>query len=519
MDAPAGDRPKKLGWTRADTIYIALVTAIAAVIRAIGLGSPAKQIFDEPFYARDACWYVRGIEEVCRSSEEVNIEHPPLGKWLIAAGDALLGHDPVGWRISALIAGVIAVALTYLLARKLLSSTFAATFASGLLAVDFMHFVHSRMAMLDVFLGLFVLAAFTCLVWDRDHLLEGRRGLRARPWRIAAGVAAGAALATKWTGGMTLVGLVVTTIAWEVWRRRPESRRRALVDLARTDGVALAVAFVLVPLLVYAASYLGRVQGGFLMLPWEEGSWIEAFVDRQQRAYRFHIENVISNPYSSPPWWWLLLKRGIPYHFVATGDVYRQITATGSPLVWWLSIPALLATTITWFRRNTPERPEGLVLAGFYWNYLPWIAFAGAGFLLGSARTSLFIFYVIPLLPFMFIAMAQIAEGLTRYLWGKGVVALFSAAVIAVFAFYYPLLTDRPLTRDDWRDRIWIFNACGRPDRAPLTVVQVRTINGSPQTRYIEKGKEYLPPTGFCWIQVNQGQTRIDLDSLLQRSR
>lgn len=518
MDAPDGERQNGLHWTRLDTIAIALVTTIAAVLRTIGLGTPAKAVFDEPFYARDACWYIHSAQDLCRVKEEVNLEHPPLGKWLIAAGEAAFGNDPVGWRVAALVAGVLTVAITYLLARKLLGSTFGATFAAGLLAVDFLNFVHSRLAMLDIFLSLFILVAFTCLAWDRDHLLAGRTRLRERPWRTAAGAAAGAAVAVKWTGGLTLVGLVVTSVAWELWARKPVTRRRAIVDVVKRTGPGLVVAFVLVPALIYLVSHIGRVQGTVIAIPWEEGSWFEAFVDRQVTAFRYHIELVLTNPYASPPWWWLLLKRAIPYHFTQSGDVYRQLTGTGSPLVWWLSIPALIATLVVWFRRNSPERPEGVVLAGFCWNYLPWLAFAGAGFLLGSARTAVFIFYAVPLVPFMCIAMAGIAQRLVRRVWGKGIVALFSAAVIGLFVFYYPVLTDRPLTRDQWRARIWIFNACGRPDRAPLTVSEVTTVDGVPQTRIMEKGKEYLPPTGFCWIQFRQGQTRINLDRLIRGS-
>jgi dolichyl-phosphate-mannose--protein O-mannosyl transferase len=520
VEASEDGGPNKLFWTRLDTISITLLGTIAAVLRAIGLETPTRGAFDEPFYTRDACWYVHASQDLCRVRGEANLEHPPLGKWFIALGEAGFGNNSVGWRVSSVIAGVLSVVVIYLLARKLLRSTFAATFAAGLLTVDFLHFVHSRIAMLDIYIGLFILIAFTCMAWDRDHLLEGRRRLRERPWRAAAGVAAGLAISVKWTGVLTLAGLVVMSLAWELWARKPASRRRALLGVIRTAGPGLVVAFVVIPTVIYVTTHIGRVHGAVFALPWEEGSWFENFIDRQQYALRYHIDLVLTNPYSSPPWWWLLLKRGIAYQFDNAGGVYRQLTGAGSPLVWWLSIPALIATTVIWFRRNTPERPEGLVLAGFYWNYLPWIAFAGAGFLLGSSRSAVFIFYVVPLLPFMIIAMASFAQKLWERVWGKGLVALFMAGVIGLFAFYYPILTYRPLTRDQWRARIWIFNACGRPDRAPLTVYEVTTVNGTPTTKSdtIEKGKQYLPPTGFCWIQMRLGQTKIDLDSLFRGS-
>lgn len=519
MEASEDGRPNKLIWTRLDTISISIVTTIAAALRVIGLGTPSKALFDEDFYTKDACWYINAAQDLCKIDREANLEHPPLGKWLIALGEAGFGNNSVGWRVSSVVVGVLTVVVTYLLARKLLRSTFAATFAAGLLAVDLMHFVHSRTAMLDVFLGFFVLVAFTCIAWDRDHLLEGRQRLRDRPWRSAAGVAAGAAIAVKWTGVLTLVGLIAMSLAWELWARRPSSRRRAFISVIKTAGFKLLFVFVLLPALVYLASHIGRIQGAVLALPWEEGSWFENFVDRQQSALRYHLDLEVTNPFSLPPWWWLLLKRGIPYAFDQTGDVYRQVTAAGSPLVWWLSIPALLAMTLKWLRYNSPERPEGVIMAGFYWNYLPWIAFAGAGFLLGSARSSLFIFYVVPLLPFMFIAMAAIAQSLVRRLWGKGIVAVFSIAVVALFAFYYPVVTYRPLTKEQWSSRMWIFTDCRRPDRSPLTVIETNTRNGTLETTTLEYGRAYLPPTGFCWIQMKLGFETVDLDSLLRGSR
>jgi hypothetical protein len=56
-----------------------------------------------------------------------------------------------------------------LLARRLLGSTLAASLAAGLLTFDFLHFVMSRTAMLDVFVVFFGLVSFLCLLYDRDR--------------------------------------------------------------------------------------------------------------------------------------------------------------------------------------------------------------------------------------------------------------------------------------------------------------------------------------------------------------
>jgi hypothetical protein len=88
-------------------------------------------------------------KSVCGVAGEVAQEHPPLGKWIIALGIRLFGPGPFGSRIGPAIAGTLTVLLVYVLARHLLRSAFGATIAAGLLAIDFLHFVESRTALLD----------------------------------------------------------------------------------------------------------------------------------------------------------------------------------------------------------------------------------------------------------------------------------------------------------------------------------------------------------------------------------
>ncbi|MGH7426620.1 MAG: hypothetical protein ACREJP_10710, partial [Candidatus Methylomirabilales bacterium] len=64
-------------------------------------------IFDETYYAKDACLYAGLGQQVCKSPgpAEQSFVHPPLGKWLIAAGIKIFGYTPFGWRASAAIFG------------------------------------------------------------------------------------------------------------------------------------------------------------------------------------------------------------------------------------------------------------------------------------------------------------------------------------------------------------------------------------------------------------------------------
>ena len=76
-------------------VAILAVTAIAAVVRMWGLSSPPSLVFDENYYAKAACIFVGGTDEVCRvespnerafREQEWDVGsfvHTPLGKWTI----------------------------------------------------------------------------------------------------------------------------------------------------------------------------------------------------------------------------------------------------------------------------------------------------------------------------------------------------------------------------------------------------------------------------------------------------
>src|SRR5207247_2122510 len=119
-------------WRRADWIALAGVTAAAASIRIARLSLPRGEVYDEAYYERDACRYVR-LPSGCRPRipEPAREVHPPLGKWIISAGIKAFGSTTFGWRIGAAVAGTVTVALLYLLARKLFASTLAATVTAG----------------------------------------------------------------------------------------------------------------------------------------------------------------------------------------------------------------------------------------------------------------------------------------------------------------------------------------------------------------------------------------------------
>ena len=442
---------------------IALVTAAATVVRSIHLTRPNVIVFDEFFYAREACYFVYRSQQTCGVGEDAVSPHPPLGKLLISLGIRAFGYNPLGWRVAALAAGVLTVALLYLLGRRLLGTMLGAAIAAGLLAIDPLHFVHSRVAMLDVFVTLFIVASFLFLVIDRDHCEAtggassppGGQSVLSRPWLLAAGLAAGAAAATKWVGFLALVGVAALSMLWAVSRQAAEPLRERLGVAVRNQGWQVVVAMVIAPAVVYVVSFAGRIDGPLLSWPWAHGSWVRNFLGAQKAMLQFHLGIQDVSPYSSPAWSWPLIRRPVVYFQEASGGRYREVLAMGSPVVWWASLPALGYLGIRVARRRLASDAAVVIVGGFAVLYLPWLAVTGE-------RSFTFLFYLLPAVPFMCLALATVVTPWVRSLGGRSIVALFCALAIASFAFFYPILTATPLSKEAVESRQW-FRDCRPP--------------------------------------------------------
>jgi dolichyl-phosphate-mannose-protein mannosyltransferase len=488
------------------------ITLTGAGIRLWRLAIPAAKIFDETYYAKDACWYLKSSASVCGITAEQTAVHPPLGKWLIMIGIRVSGYDSFGWRISSVVAGTITIALLYVLARRLLDSTLGAAFVTGLFAIDFLDFVQSRTSMLDVFVPMFGVAAMLAIVLDRDRLLprqdQGQddaheaftvsrphRGLYDRRWRAAAGILGGAATACKWSGAFILVAVIVLSVAWEIGSRREHSLPHPFLRMLNEEGASMIFCFALLPLAVYLLSYIGRLDGSLLAWPWTQGSWLRAWWERQLYMESFHHNLTAQHSYESPAWSWLLLKRPVSYYFTTTATgKYDEIFASGDPFVWWATLPALIYVAIRWVRYRDFTGPEGLILAGFSITLAPWL-FPQLG------RPAIFLFYLLPTLPFMYLALGYVAVRIGSSWEANLARGLFALGAAAFFVFYYPLLAAVAIPQSQWNSRISIFDNCDKPRGPVVTSTATTTIKGSATTsKTTSHDNSNLPPKGWCWI-------------------
>ncbi|MCW2632947.1 MAG: glycosyl transferase family 39 [Pseudonocardia sp.] len=500
--APAVDRlgpppptDRLRGW-----IVTASVTLLAAVVRFWNLGSPTDKgtpVFDEKHYAPQAWQMLRngGVED--NPGYEL-VVHPPLGKQLIAVGEALFGYDGLGWRVSAAVAGTLCVLLIVRATRRMTRSTLLGGIAGILLICDGLSHVQSRIGMLDIFLALFVLGAFTALVCDRDDVrarmarvvAAGRIGdspfgprLGVRWWRFAAGAMLGLACAVKWSGIYWVVAFAALCLLWDVTARRAAGVQKPWVGTLVRDAGPVAWAMAAVPLLVYLSSWwawfgsetaidrhvidsaTGSASavagGGPSFLPDSLRSlWLYS---SHVLDFHAHLLTPVDHPHpwESKPWAWPMALRPMVYALSSgsgappcgAAECYSTVMLVGTPALW---LPALgVAAWSLWRTVTSFDWRYAAVLVGYGAGFLPWFI---------NIDRQMYFFYMTPVAPFLVIGttlvlgevLGRARAGMERRTTGLFVVALYVGAVIANFAWLWPILNGDSISAAQYHAELWL---------------------------------------------------------------
>jgi dolichyl-phosphate-mannose-protein mannosyltransferase len=497
------------------------ITCLAGILRFWHLGSPVKFVFDETYYAKDAYsllkfGYARqfidkpegiandrilqGNLDVFKDTPSLTV-HPEVGKWMIAVGEQLFGMNSFGWRFMPALFGTLTILVLIRTVRRMTRSTLIGSIAGLLLAVDGLHFVMSRVALLDIFLAFWLVCAVSCLICDRDWMrsrlaeshgsgtapgerLRFGRKLFFRPWRIAAGVCLGLAIGVKWNAIWAVAAFGLLTWAWDVGARRAIGVRGAAWKSALLDGIPAFLSIVLVAVVTYAATWTGWLlhdnsyghdyaannpaHGVMKVVPDD----LRSLVNYHKEVLAFHTGDYIKNathPYSSHPGGWPILAR--PIGFDAVNDIkpgtagceakaptkcLSVISAIGTPLLWWGGALALIAALVLWLGQR--DWRFGVPIVGFAAGWIPWFFYTDR---------PIFFFYAVTMIPFTVMAVAlalgrilgparegrQVASA--RRLVGSAVVGAFVVLVVLNFAYLWPVLTDKVLPHPEWLSRMW----------------------------------------------------------------
>ncbi|MFE6618072.1 dolichyl-phosphate-mannose--protein mannosyltransferase [Streptomyces sp. NPDC057740] len=490
-----------------------LVALFAGALRFWHLGSPRTLVFDETYYAKDAwsllnlgyegTWPDRKVADpqiladpqvIPLSDTGAFVAHPPMGKWVMALGEWGFGLTPFGWRFMTAVLGTLSVLMLCRIGRRLFRSTALGCLAGALMAVDGLHYVMSRTALLDLVVMFFVLAAFGSLLIDRDHARArlaaalpvgqdgsarpdagtgDRAGTGPRPWRLAAGLFLGLAAATKWNGLYFLAFFMVLTLLWDVGARRVAGARRPYLAVLRKDLGWSVLSVVPVAVVTYLTTWTGWFlsDNGYAR-HWADGrggpwSWIPAPLRSlwhyEYGVYQFNVGLHSFHKYESNPWSWLVLGRPVLFDYEsvpagrdgcgATADCSQAILALGTPLLWWSACGALLYLLHRWALRR--DWRAGAVLCAVGAGYLPWFLY--------QDRT-IFSFYAVVFVPYLCLAVAMMLGALLgprgaserRRLWGAVPAGALGLLIAWNFIYLFPVYTGQTIPYADWHARMWL---------------------------------------------------------------
>lgn len=303
-------------------------------------------------------------------NDYLNLEHPPLGKYIIGLSILLIGDYPVAWRVPLVIVGVATVLLVYMIVLELTRSAIVA-FVSGILfSYDTMTRALFSIAILDGFV-----AFFTALSM---YLLLKRKYTSSIITAIVSG-------AFKFTALFTLIP-VLSILAWIMAKK---TSRPSLFGFIRilVNFVALSAVLFLIFLSVVSIPLINRIG----LTNWINFSLLGSF--------KWHLSvkcTTSSCPVSSSPWDWFLGYNSFPLYYFPDGTA---LFAESLYPLWFTSLVLSIIFMPLIYRGYRKYAIPCLFLLGVLAGYvIIWI--------LGS-RTQ-YSFYAVQLAPLVYIHLFYI---------------------------------------------------------------------------------------------------------------
>lgn len=384
------------------------------------LGIPSRIYFDEVHYVTAARHLLNGTR--------FNPEHPMLGKTVLAGAIAWLGDKPLYWRAPSALAGAIglfAFARLMWFATQRRAVTLAAQF---LLATNFLWFVESRIAMLDMVMAMLAMVG----LWLCVSALRCPASAR---WRLAGGgIALGLALGAKWSVAPLLVvpGLVFARL------KLADTGKRFLwaKDGGAVPGMSLPEAALwlgIVPLAVYWLTFWPAFHWvKDPVNPWDPIGW---------HIYMLQLQDSVTKPHPYRSYWyqWVGNWRAIWFLYQPVDGAQRGILLIGNPFTMLAGLAAL-----GWcIRAALRGRIDAAVFAGLYALQILFWA-------LSSKPVQFYYHYLLPgtfLMVCLALALEDLWQRTDRWRW---LAAAALATSLAMFIHFYPILSAAKL-------------CCGRP--------------------------------------------------------
>lgn len=317
-------------------------------------------MFDEVYHARTAYEFINDLPIF-------EYTHPPLGKTLISLGITAFGMTPFGWRFVSAVFGTLVVPLMYLFAWKLSHRSDIAFLGAALFCTEFMHFILSRIATLDIIVALFILLMFFFMYCFTQELENGGKLHRQCIWLLLCGISTALAVASKWTGIYAAAGIaMIFFIAVGERCVNDGGIKKNIPYLLKLFGVCV-VSFILMPAAVYSLSYLQFSE------VYTDHNFIEHAIYNSVDMLTFHSGAKEGHPYMSAWYEWLIDRRSLldSATDISERGNFSTVATFGNPLILICGLAAFLHNFWLW-RCKGCKNARFLVIA-YLSMLMPWL--------------------------------------------------------------------------------------------------------------------------------------------------
>lgn len=397
--------------------------------------------FDEIYHARTAYEMIQGL--YCYENT-----HPPLGKIFIACGVLMFGMNPFGWRFAGTLFGVLMVPAIYNLSKKIFKETWISIVTTLLFTFDFMHFVQTRIATIDVFVTLFIILSYYFMYcYTRYSFYDTDLKKMFIPLGLC-GITMGLGWASKWTGIYSSAGLCIIFFAVMAQRFReyiyacnyPKGstegiEHRYIVEnfhkkFFKTIGFC-CIFFIVVPVVIYLLSYI----------PFNDGTdrgFLEKVIEAQKTMFNYHSQLTDGHDYSSKWYQWPIMYRPMWYYDGTVSETIREgISAFGNPLVWWAGIPAFIYMLYLVCKER--DTKAAFLSIGYLSQYVPWF----------FVKRTVFIYHYFPSVPFITVMLGySFYRVVKKHPQMKRAVYVYVALAIGLFILFYPVLAGKGISKE-----------------------------------------------------------------------
>lgn len=440
---------------------------------------PQAPYWDENYYITDAQRELNGIFYM-----QI---HPPLGKLLIALGEAILnanendaqfldtehaGEFPkdfsfAGYRLFPALMGWLTAPLLFLCLLLILGNPLVATLLSFLIVFDNALIVHSRGAMLDAPLNFFALLTILLFL----VLIKMKERKRLFLWLSAfIGISLGLTITTKMNGAFLL--LLLPAIFWHMRKERKNALTSLLLIITgffmtfvSVWHIHLSRMEVIRPALRDQGMYLASDEYKEILKEGKQGSLLSfPTVLRDHLHYAPHYNQGIPkldlckpDENGSPPFLWPFGVTSINYRWASAGpDMYRYLYLVANPAVWFLGFLGLVISVVYllgplfFTSKRTQEEKERRFLAfvflALYGGYMAAFSMMDRVHFLYSYFPALLVSFL--LLGIVFAEASSIGSWKLTEERKTLIAMLFACLIFLSFQIFRPFTYYEPISND-----------------------------------------------------------------------